>query len=118
MASGDALGSAGAAAVASGTPLMHSLVGATATGPGLEFDVGRARNNWGVFINTTGSPTSVSVSLQGSPDGGTTWYTITGAGSAAGYAAVTSLPLTHIRLYLGTLSGGASPAVDAWICGY
>lgn len=59
--------------------------------------------------STTGSPTGVSCTLQGSLDG-VNWATIDTTTSTSGELRfVTNSPVVYIRLNLGTFSGGTVP---------
>ena len=99
------------------------LNAATSTGPGSAFGVPATPSaQRGGFIQTmawqivtTGSPTGLSVTLQGSLDG-VNWFAI---GSAVTTATLTLLnlasanagPYAFIRANVNTLSGGTTPTV-------
>jgi hypothetical protein len=98
------------------------LNAATATGPGSAFAVPSASPGYRGFIqtmawqiNTTGSPSGLSATLQGSLDG-VNWFNI---GSAVTTAILTVVnlsnanagPYAFIRANLGTLTGGTTPTV-------
>ena len=92
------------------------LSGATAVGAGLAFANNHRRTGelYGRFdwqTTYTGSPTGVSVSLQGSLDGAN-WFTVDTTTAIAGELRSTlSLPssATFLRAYVTTLTGGTSP---------
>ena len=60
-------------------------------------------------LGTLGGGTVV---LQASPDGGTTWQTITSAITTVGRTLITVCSQCPLRL---NLSGATSPSVNAWI---
>jgi hypothetical protein len=62
-----------------------------------------------VHATATGSPSAISVILQGSLDG-ENWFTL---GTAQGSPTwVTGKPVRAIRAYLDEMSGGSSPTVS------
>jgi hypothetical protein len=64
---------------------------------------------WHIVV--TGSPSSVSVTLQGSIDG-TNWTTLdTSTTTTAEKRYAVNMPNIYIRSNLGTLSGGTAPTV-------
>lgn len=61
-----------------------------------------------VHATATGSPSAISVILQGSLDG-ESWFTL---GVAQGLPTwITGKPVKYVRAYLDTMSGGSSPTV-------
>lgn len=100
------------------TQPLVSLNAVNATGAGTAFNVGIPSNNWGIQITDTGSPASISITLQGSLDNGTTWNNIGSAITSTGLSFITNSPCSMIRLNLGTLSGGSSPTVTGIVIGY
>lgn len=96
-----------------------SLNAVTATGAGTAIPLGTNTVAIGIFTKTTGTPTTVSMTLEYSADAGVTW---TNSGLAAMttvtpafYTAATPIPpaVTHARINLGTLTGGTAPTVTA-----
>ncbi len=90
------------------------LNAATAVGAGAAFNPNFACSHYSWHIVVTGAPTAVSVTLEVSNDGGTTWHVldtstttteeirhVTGAGKEG----------LLIRGNLGTLTGGTAPTV-------
>lgn len=90
-----------------------------------EFVQGAKR--YGVVYTTTGSPSGVALTLQGSLDG-VTWFSLVSPTSEstikwsdAGFnptvnsdqSGWTKGPVSYVRLNLTTLSGGSSPTVTA-----
>ena len=95
-----------------------SLAAATATGPGTEITVPPSLVGgfisgftWDVVL--TGSPTSVTVDLEGTIDG-TTWAVYDNyTGSADTQRHVANKPGLRLRANLTALSGGSSPTVSS-----
>lgn len=98
-----------------------SLNAVTATGAGTAVPLGPNCVAIGIRTRTTGTPATVSMTLEYSPDGGTTWINSGLAAmttvTPAFYTAATPIPpaVTHARINLGTLTGGTAPTVTAEI---
>ena len=97
-----------------------SLDAAAATGAGASRDLEALSGHHTMVVSSTGSPSSVSVILEGSHDG-SVWVQL---GTAVGAGpSVRTVPgdgvLEHlvrfVRANLVTLSGGSSPTVTATI---
>lgn len=99
------------------------LNAATATGAGASFPVPTATpgyrgfvQTWAWQVVTTGSPSGISTTLQGSLNGNS-WVTIDTSTVTAGEVRAVNLsnatagPYAFIRANLGTLTGGTSPTV-------
>jgi hypothetical protein len=90
------------------------LAAVTVTGAGTTRQPGFAYKNhtWNTVI--TGSPTTVSVTLEGSIDG-TNWFVLdTSTSTSNEMRHVTNKPVTYLRANLGTLSGGSTPTVTVY----
>jgi len=93
------------------------LNAAAATGAGAEFAVpvipagGLASNfTWQTVV--TGSPASISTTLEGSNDG-TNWTVLdTSTATTGEVRSIANTPVAFIRANLGTLTGGTSPKVS------
>lgn len=99
---------------------VQSLNAGTAVGnAGSAIAMDRFVNNFTIWVSTTGSPATCTVTTDASFDGGTTWFalTTTGALNQTLFAnvAVATAPFgaTHIRARINTLTGGTSPTVSA-----
>lgn len=98
--------------------LEKLLDGATSTGPGTAFMFDSLRQfvGAGFQVSFTGSPSDVEVQLQGTIDG--VYWTLIGnwhsPESPGLIANVTTIPILGVRANLIALTGGSSPAVDAW----
>ncbi len=97
------------------------LNAAAATGAGLAYAAPQRRGgaglvsaySWSTII--TGSPSGISVTIQGSNDG-STWTTLDTSTSTSGETRVFSgSPAGFLRANLGTLTGGSSPTVTVKI---
>lgn len=96
-----------------GLGLLTSLDAATATGAGAELSCLGARS-YALDVRTTGTPTSFSVSLEGTVNG-TDWVAIGSAVTAAGLTWQVDKPAARVRANLTALTGGTAPAVTAEI---
>jgi len=100
---------------------VASLSAVTATGAGTAVPLGASCVAIGIKTRTTGTPATVSMTLEYSADGGTTWVNSGLAAmttvTPAFYTAATPIPpaVTHARLNLGTLTGGTAPTVTGEI---
>jgi hypothetical protein len=92
---------------------MPSLVAATAPANGQDYAVGNALADWGVQVETVGSPT-FSLTFQGCLDDAN-FTNIGSAITSGGLFAFTGTPLIYTRCALGSISGGGS--VSATIVG-
>ena len=84
------------------------------TGAGAAKQPGFAYKNhtWNTVLS--GSPTTVSVTLEGSLDG-VTWFVLdTGTSTTNEMRHVTNKPVLHLRANVGTLSGGSTPSVTVY----
>lgn len=93
----------------------------SATGAGTTFGNALTPGGAGVFQNftwqtvTTGGPSGVSVTLEGSLDG-TNWVTLDTSTSTGGeIRGVSGKPVTFLRANVGTLTGGIAPTVSVTI---
>ena len=109
-----------------------SLNSATDTGAGTSVDLEGVANEFTMNVVVTGSPSSLTVRLQGSHDG-TNWFTILDSDNSGSkvygteYAnkhetldnSLTARPLKpharYVRANLVTLTGGTSPTVTATV---
>jgi streptogramin lyase len=103
------------------TPPALTLNAVTATGAGTSVELSRFASNTnsiGLFTTTTGSPSAVSFTVEMSPDG-TNWYTLSGSTLSATTATCQNYSIppgaAFVRARLGTLTGGTSPTVTAYI---
>lgn len=78
-------------------------------GPLLEAPVDHA-----IQVTTTGSPSTISVTVQGSLDGAN-WSTLGSAITATGLTFIADSPVLFLRAVLGTLTGGTSPTVTVTV---
>ena len=63
----------------------------------------------------TGTPTSFTLTFQGSLDG-TTWYTLGTSTSTAGEAQfVVDKPAQYVRATLSALTGGTAPTISTYV---
>jgi hypothetical protein len=90
-----------------------SLNAVTVTGAGsaLMFDEPKASHT--MFVLTTGSPSTVTVFLEGTPDG-VNWFEISSITNTSLLNIGANWPLAGVRANLTVLSGGSSPTVTAW----
>lgn len=94
---------------------FNALSGVTAVGAGgAMIYASGARCKFGVNTTVTGAPTSFNVNLEGTLDGGATWFTLQ-AVTAAGYTAVVDKPVNGVRANLTSLVGGTAPTVTVQI---
>lgn len=101
---------------------ITSLAAVTATGAGTAIDLSRFASNTnsiGLYVSTTGSPTAVSITIEMSPDDGTTWYSLSGSALSATASTCQNYSIppgaSKVRARLGTLTGGTAPTVTAQI---
>lgn len=98
------------------------LDAATTTGAGATFanavsPFGGVMKNLTWAISVGGSPSGLSVTLQGSLDG-TLWAILdTSTNTAGELRGIANQPVTFLRADLGTLTGGTSPTVTVSIQG-
>jgi len=93
-----------------------SLDAATVAGTGASRDLEGVGSIFGVLVFATGSPSTVTVQLEGSHDD-VNWFavgspTIT---TAPSYTNFTDLAFRYVRANLVTLSGGSAPTVTVSI---
>ena len=88
--------------------MAHRLLDA-ATATGASAYVNEYSSNYAVQVVVTGSPSAVTVNLEGSLDGVN--FVQLGTASAAGMFWVTDTPVKYVRANLATLTGGTSPTV-------
>lgn len=109
-------GAGGTLPVSSGSGPYTSLNAATATGPGTVFDLGVVRSSHSLQTSTTGSPTGVTVLLEGSLGASGPWTTLATSTSTTGdVQTVTGKAVRYIRANLTVLTGGTAPTVTALI---
>lgn len=100
-----------------GEPPVKSLAAVTSTGAGTAVDFRVPARTVTIQTVVTGSPASVSCTLQGSNDGAT-WVTVATSTSTTGDAQYSvDKPFRFFRANLGTLTGGTAPTVTAWVAG-
>lgn len=90
-----------------------SLDAAVAVGAGVALEVEGSRS-YALDVRSTGTPTAISVTLEGSLDG-SNWETLGSAATAAGITWSVDTPVKFVRANLGTLTGGTTPTVTAVI---
>lgn len=99
---------------------FRSFIEKTATGAGASYNFGEVRTKHSIQVIITGAPATCVVNLEGSLDGGTTWFSL-GTGwtltpqVSGDILAFIDKPVTSLRANLVTLTGGASPKVTAHI---
>jgi len=101
----------------SALPLPFTALNAvTATGAGASRDLEKAFATFDVLLFTTGSPTTVTVVLEGSHDG-TNWYQIGNPAITLStpHQLITGYVFRYVRANLITLTGGSSPTVTATV---
>jgi len=91
-----------------------SLDAATSTGAGTALMFDEPKDSHTVFIITTGSPSSFTVVLEGTPDG-RNWFTIATIINTLVTNIGPNWPMLGVRANMTDLSGGASPTISAWI---
>ncbi|HXE63214.1 MAG TPA: hypothetical protein VN519_06710 [Bryobacteraceae bacterium] len=101
---------------------FHSIIAGAATGAGLAASVSTTCVSFGlqVELGPVGTPpTTAVVTLEGSCDGGTKWFTLgtwTLTPQASGdIVFVVDKPVSQVRANCTSLSGGTNGTVDAWI---
>jgi hypothetical protein len=68
-----------------------------------------------MLVNVTGSPSSVSINLEGTIDG-TNWFVLANSGNTGQFLMGGVLfPVKGVRANLTDLSGGSSPTVTATV---
>jgi hypothetical protein len=83
---------------------------------GATVDLGYARGTHTMQTKSTGTPATVSITLQGSLDG-STWATLATSTSTTGdMQQAVDKPVRYLRANLGTLTGGTTPTVTAMFC--
>lgn len=94
-----------------------SLNAATSTGPGTSRDLERPTRLFTMVVSATGSPSSVSVDLEGSLDG-SFWFALVrrnDIGAATVGDSAGAHFVRYVRANALTLSGGSSPTLTAVI---
>jgi hypothetical protein len=91
-----------------------SLDAATAPGAGAVLDLQRVEKDFTVSTWAVGSPSSVTMTLQGSHDG-THWVNMGNLSVGDMFAAASGFLVRFVRVNLTAISGGTSPAVTATI---
>lgn len=88
------------------------------TGAGASVDLGGVAREFTLAHVESGSPTSASITLQGSHDG-TNWFPLiqySGAGDVYPQVASSTAHFArYVRGYVGSLSGGTSPTITATV---
>lgn len=106
----------GALPVASGSGPYTSLNAATSTGPGTVFDLGVVRSSHTLQTSTTGAPTGVTVTMEGSLASTGPWVTLVTSTSTTGDVQTGSgKAVRYVRANLTVLTGGTAPTVTALI---
>lgn len=96
------------------------LDGATATGASSSHAVRMKPRNHTVQFEITGTPTSVTIDLEGSLNDGVfvslSSYVLTAGDltAAAGMFHVVDKPVRYIKLNVTGLTGGTAPTITAW----
>ncbi|HZP55041.1 hypothetical protein [Actinocrinis sp.] len=102
--------------VSSGSGPSTSLNAATATGPGAVIDLGVVRSSHTLQTTVTGSPTGVTVNLEGSLTATGPWTTLATSTSTTGdVQTATGKAVRYVRANLTVLTAGTSPTVTALI---
>jgi hypothetical protein len=93
-----------------------SIDAAASTGPGAAKDLEGVGSDFGVMVFATGTPSTVTVQLQGSHDN-VNWFTVpTPTITAADtYTNFPNFLCRYVRANLFALSGGSSPTVTVTI---
>lgn len=98
--------------------LLSAATLAISVGGILTIPAGKAYNAFSVSVNTTGSPSSYSVKLQGMADPtGSVWTDIGAAITADGnysLAAATGIYFTAFRANITAVSGGTTPKISMY----
>ena len=96
------------------------LNAASATGPGLAYANAQIQGNassgggsWQTVV--TGSPSGISVNLEGSNDG-VNWFALDNSVATGGEVRDVNTATTFLRANLATLTGGTSPTVSVIFC--
>jgi len=106
----------GALPTSSGSGPNTSLNAATSTGPGTVTDLGVVRSSHTLQTSTTGSPTGVTVNLEGSLAATGPWATLATSTSTTGdVQTATGKAVRYVRANLTVLTGGTAPTVTALI---
>ena len=92
--------------------MSHKLLDAAAA-TGTSSSIELTSVNYAVQVVATGSPTGITVDLEGSLDG--TNFLEIGTISAAGIFFVTDSPVKHVRANLTALTGGTAPTVTVLV---
>lgn len=91
--------------VTTGSPAKKIATAATQAGGGSNntFDDGFVHNNWTLQIVYSGTPTSPSIQLQGSLDGGNHWFNMGTAytTTTSGAVVVADTPAQQVRATVG-----------------
>lgn len=102
------------------TGTTRSFITQTATGATVAFDPAMVTQDHGSQIVVTGGPAGCTYDLEGSNDGGTTWFDITASPvtcTSTVESFVTGKPVDMVRGDLVTLSGGTTPTVTLHYAG-
>lgn len=92
-----------------------ALNAATVTGAGASVELPAVMGKFTLQTVVTGTPVSVSTTLEGSLDG-TNWFVLATSTSVTGDAQhVVDKPVRFVRANLGTLTGGTAPTVTALV---
>jgi len=111
-----AVGAGGTLPTSSGAGPVASLSAATSTGPGTVTDLGVVRSAHTLQTSTTGSPTGVTVLLEGSLAAAGPWATLATSTSTTGdVQTATGKAVRYVRANLTVLTGGTAPTVTALI---
>ncbi len=111
-----AVGAGGTLPTSSGTGPVASLSAGVATGPGTVTDLGVVRSAHTMQTSTTGSPTGVTVALEGSLAAAGPWVTLATSTSTTGDVQTASgKAVRYVRANLTVLTGGTAPTVTALI---
>ncbi len=93
-----------------------SLDAATATGAGFAIMFDEPKANYSLFASWTGSPSSVTIHVEGTIDGDN-WFNVDQVSTSATPQILKGgpFPVIGLRANLTALSGGTSPTVTAWV---
>lgn len=106
----------GTLATSSGSGPYESLNAATSTGAGTVIDLGVVRSTHTMQTTVTGAPSGVSVTLQGSLASTGPWLVLATSTSTTGdVQTATGKAVRYVMADLGSLTGGTSPTVTAYI---
>lgn len=84
-------------------------------GAGGIVDLEKAFSKFGIQTVVTGAPTAISATLQGSLDGVNFYVLATSTSTTGDYQTAVDKPTRWLKVNLGTLTGGTTPKITAFI---